>query len=138
MANDAKELKMQAFVSVDDAGSLFHAKQMTNRGFMGSGEPAIGRHDMVYKPRPDTSSCAGSGGGKGQQFLLLQNNIKTKALQQAYGKPQLRVSKSKSNQQTRAQSSTNVQKRGKSSHQKNNFLAEAVPGGPASATEKQS
>jgi len=83
MSSDVKEKKVQAFVSVDDASSLFHGKhQMTNRAFLGSGEPAIARHDMVYKPRPDTSSCAGSGGGvKGKQFVLLQNNIKTKALQ---------------------------------------------------------
>jgi len=73
MSSDLKEKKGQAFVSVDDASSLFHGKNvMTNRAYLGSGEPAIALHHMIYKPRPDTSSCAGSGGGiKGKQFVLL-------------------------------------------------------------------
>ena len=82
ISGEINEKKMQAFVSVEDASQIFQGKhQMTNRAFLGSGEPAIGRHDMVYKPRPDTSSCAGStGGSKAKQFVLIQNNIKTKAL----------------------------------------------------------
>ena len=57
--------------------------------------PTIGKYDMFFKVRPDTSGTA-NGSNKGKH-ILLANNFKAKALQKAYGKPQnVKITKSKS------------------------------------------
>ena len=62
--------------------------------------PTIGKYDMFFKVRPDTSGT-GNGSNKGKH-ILLANNFKAKALQKAYGKPQnVKITKSKSSAQNR-------------------------------------